>query len=110
MTDRVVLRFVGEPGQWLPAVPARDITDDDVHEFGLDLAALRDSGLYVTPGTKAAEEFDAMHDFYEEETEEERVARVMATDSAPAQTYTVPAEPPEEETPPPSARREEEAE
>lgn len=42
------LKYLGEnpDNEWLAGVPARDLTEEDEAEYGLDFAELVQSGLY----------------------------------------------------------------
>lgn len=41
-----MLKYIGD-GSWLPGVPARDLTEDEIKQFGASTEALIKSGLYV---------------------------------------------------------------
>lgn len=43
MADQVAMRFVGVEGQWLPGIPARDLTADEVAQC----PEVKSSPLYV---------------------------------------------------------------
>jgi hypothetical protein len=43
---KVVLRYVGERDEWFKDVPARDLTQEDIDERGLDVKFLAASSIY----------------------------------------------------------------
>jgi hypothetical protein len=56
----MALKYLGTDPRtdWIPGVPSRDLSDEDITELGLDEAALAVSRLYEKQAAKAAPKGD----------------------------------------------------